>query len=240
MGEILRLITEYNLVDYAIGLMGFFSVMVVAERAKALYFDYSIRADEFMKQIRDLVQTDKIEEAIAFCAANQKKPLAHVLKRMLERADRDESSIEKGVDIAISEVAPHMTKRLGYLSMVANVTTMIGLLGTVFGLIMSFKAISFADPTQKQTLLADGIAMAMHATALGLAIAIPTMIIYSFLHAKQGRLFSEIEEHTQKILDLLMSRSYEAFNEKNAFTQPMNGALNEKFKTTAAPSSKVS
>jgi biopolymer transport protein ExbB/TolQ len=90
--------------------------------------------------------------------------------------------------------------------MVSNVVTLVGLLGTVVGLIMSFKAVSFADPAQKQSLLADGISLAMHATALGLLVAIPIMVMYSFLHARQGKIFAEIDEHSQKLIEALKSR----------------------------------
>lgn len=228
MGELFRIIVENKVLDLAIVAMGLFGVAVMADRVKALFFDYALKGDSFMNQIRELIHQDKIEDAITFCAANSKKPVAHVVKGILERSDRDDAAMERGGEIALSEVAPHMSKRLGYLSMIANVATMVGLLGTVFGLIMSFKAISFADPAQKQTLLADGIAMAMHATAMGLAIAIPMMVVYSFLHAKQNRLFSEIDEVSGKVLDMLRSRSYEGFTEKGAFPNSMMVNTNKK------------
>ncbi len=228
MGEIFRIIVEYKILDFGIVAMGLFGFAVVADRVKALYFDYALRTDAFMSQLKELIHQDKIEEAVAFCGGNAQKPLAHVLKGILERSDREDAAMERGGEIALSEVAPHMSKRLGYLSMIANVATMVGLLGTVFGLIMSFKAISFADPAQKQTLLAEGIAMAMHATAMGLAVAIPMMVIYSFLQAKQNRLFADIDEASGKLLDLLRSRSYEGFSEKGAFPNTMAIANNKK------------
>lgn len=206
-----------DVVHFSIYGMGVFGLVLILERAKALFVDYSIKGDIFMKQIKSLVEIDKIEEAITYCAANDKKPLAHVVKKILERADRDDRSIEQALDIAVGEVAPNIAKRIGYLAMIGNVVTMLGLLGTVGGLIMSFQAVSFADPTQKQILLAQGISIAMHATALGLFIAIPVMVVYSFLHAKQGRLFSEIDRCSTMVLDLLRSRGYYAFSEAAAF-----------------------
>ena len=110
-----------------------------------------------------LVQEDQMEQAITFCAANEKKPLAYVIKRVLERSDRDDKSIEHSLDIASSEIAPKIVKRLEQLAMISNVVTLIGLFGTVVGLIVAFKAISFADVAQKQTILAQGISIAMTA-----------------------------------------------------------------------------
>jgi biopolymer transport protein ExbB len=101
--------------------------------------------------------------------------------------------------------------------MVANVATLIGLLGTVIGLIMSFKAVSFADVSQKQTLLADGISLAMHSTAIGLLVAIPTMVFYSFLHDKQSKLFAEIDLCTSQVVEFLRLRGYKPFNQNTVF-----------------------
>ena len=211
MDTLMKMAVDYYLIDAAIGLMGLFGLALIFERVKALYFDYALKAEEFMAKVMKWVEEDKIEEAITYCAANEKKPLAAVVKRVLERADRDDAAIDQSLDIAASEVAPKLTKNLSYLSMVSNVVTLIGLFGTVVGLIMSFKAVSFADPSQKQSLLADGISLAMHATAAGLLVAIPVMVVYSFLHAKQGRLFNEIDQHSNKLIEALRSRDFNSF-----------------------------
>ncbi len=208
----MKFAVDNYLLDAAILGMGLFVLALVIERVKSLYFTYSINGEQFMSKLMKLVEEDKIEEGITYCGANQKKPLAHVMKRILERSDRDDHAIEASLDIAASEVAPGLSRNLNYISMASNVVTLIGLLGTVVGLIMSFKAVSFADPSQKQTLLADGISLAMHATAMGLLVAIPTMVIYSFLHAKQGRLFSEIDRSAGKLIELLKSRDLKAFD----------------------------
>lgn len=208
MDSLMKFAVDNYLLDVAIGMMGMFALALIFERTRALYFVYSIEIAPFMAKLMRLVEEDKIEEAITYCAANDKKPLAHVLKRILERSDRDDSALDQSLDIAAGEVAPGLSRNLGYLAMVSNVVTLIGLLGTVVGLIMSFKAVSFADPSQKQTLLADGISLAMHATAAGLLVAIPVMVFYSFLHAKQGRMFSEIDLNAIKLIELLKSRDF--------------------------------
>ena len=165
-----------------IGLMGIAGLALIVERIKVLYFDYAIKTDEFMRQVKSLVMKDQVDEAITFCAANENSPIAHVVKGVLQRSDRDDEGINQGLDIALSEIIPNLGKRLGYLAMIANVATLLGLLGTVTGLILSFNAVAFADPAQKQTLLAQGISTAMNTTALGLSVAIPVMIGYAFLH----------------------------------------------------------
>lgn len=211
MESVLGFLVDYKIVDYIIGLIGVFSLGLLYDRWKALYLDIPLPSEPFTRQVMTLIEQDKVEEAITFCAANEKKPLAYVIKRVLEKSDRDDSAIEASLDIAAAEVAPQLVKRLGHLPMVANVVTMVGLFGTVIGLIVAFRAVSYADVSQKQTLLAQGISMAMTATAGGLCVAIPTMFLYSFLHAKQSALFSEIDRHSQRVIEALKSRSYMPF-----------------------------
>jgi biopolymer transport protein ExbB/TolQ len=236
MDFLMKFAVDNYLIDAAIGLMGLFSISLIFERTKALFFDYALDSVSFMSKVFQLVEADKIDEAITYCAANDKKPLAFVVKRILERSDRDDSAIDQSLDIAASEVAPKLSRNLGYLSMCSNVVTLIGLLGTVVGLIMSFKAVSFADPSQKQTLLADGISLAMHSTAMGLLVAIPVMVIYSFLHARQTRLFSELDCNASKLIELLRSRDFGAFNSQGAY--PTGIGLDKKVKV-AAPNAKA-
>lgn len=221
MEGIIEFVNNYKLVDIAIVVIGLFGFVLLAERVKALFFDYVIDSDSFTKQVISLINEDKIEEAITFCAANEKKPLAYVVKRILEKSDRDEHAINQSLDIASSEIGPKLVKSLGHLAMIANVVTLIGLLGTVTGLIMAFKAVSFADVSQKQTLLAQGISMAMSATALGLMMSIPIMFIYSFLHSRQGKLFSEIDRSSSIIMEALESRLYAPFSTTAAYPADM-------------------
>ena len=240
MTDFFKLISDGGLPAYLIIGMGLFAVALIFERVSVLYFDYSIKIDEFMGQIKNLVMNDKIEEAITFCSANKKAPLAHVVKGVLERADRDDDGIYQGLDVSLSEVIPLLGKRLGYLAMIANVSTLLGLLGTISGLIMAFKAVSFADPSQKQVVLSQGISMAMNTTALGLSVAIPVMVSYAFLHSRQNALLEEITEYSTKVVDMLTTRHYQAFDTKVAFPRALaQDDLMKQDKSGPPPASKV-
>ncbi len=234
---LLNFLTNYKIVDIWIVMIGLFGIALAFDRFRALYFEYSLPTESFMKEILSLVEQDKIEEAITYCAANEKKPLAMIIKRVLEKSDQDDDAMEAALDIAASETAPKLVKSLGHISMVANVVTLVGLLGTVVGLITAFRAVSFADVAQKQTLLAEGISIAMTATALGLLFAIPCMIMYSFLHSKQSRLFSEIDLCSQKLMETLHSRIYQPFKTAQAFP---NNLKVEAMNHNSKPSAKVS
>lgn len=222
MDAVLSFLNNYKIIDGCIVATGMFGIYLLLDRYRALFFEYSLPAGPFMKQVMALIEQDKIEEAITFCSANEKKPLAYVTKRILERSDRDDEAIESSLDIAASEVAPRLMKNLGHLQMVSNVVTLIGLLGTVVGLITAFRAVSFADVAQKQTLLAEGISIAMTATMLGLMFAIPTMIAYSFLHSKQGALFNEVDQCSQKVIEALRSRIYMPYKGLTAYPSNLN------------------
>ncbi len=232
MEMLMKILVDYKIVDIAIIGVGILGFGLIFDRFKALYVDLALPTEQFMKQIMSMVEQDKVEEAITFCSANEKKPLAYVIKRILERSDRENEALHDSLDLAASEVAPKLVKNLGHLSMVANVVTLIGLLGTVCGLIVAFRAVSFADVAQKQTLLAEGISIAMSATALGLIVAIPTMFFYSFLHSKQGQLFAEIDLNSQKVIDAIKSRGYMPFAHATAYPNGVKTDMMMKNKVT--------
>lgn len=238
MDSVLSFLNNYKIIDMWIVAVGVFGIYLVFDRFRALFVEYALPAEPFLKQVMTLIEQDKLEEAITFCSANEKKPLAYITKRILERSDRDEGAIESSLDIAAAEVAPRLMKNLGHISMVSNVVTLIGLLGTVVGLITAFRAVSFADVAQKQTLLAEGISIAMTATMLGLMFAIPCMICYSFLHSKQGQLFNEIDQTSQKVIEALKSRIYMPYKGLTAYPSNLNAEGMKK--TTTPPSAKVS
>lgn len=145
--------------------------------------------------------------------------MAHIIKSVLDRADRDEESMKKSFEIAFTEVMPTVTKRLGYLAMLSNVVTLLGLLGTITGLIQAFKAVASADPSQKQEMLAAGISVAMNTTAMGLTAAIPIMIAFSVLNAKKDSILTDCAENGSKVLDLLTSRIYRSEDNAQAATK---------------------
>lgn len=216
MQGLLEMITTSGIAGYVIVALAVVALGLVIERTKTLFFDLSLKTDEFISQVRSLIVSGQIEEAITFSDANRKAPVAHIVKAIVERADRDEDSIRKGMEISFSEMLPRVTQRLGYLAMISNVVTLIGLLGTITGLILSFEAVANADPAKKGELLAQGISLAMNTTALGLTVAIPVMMAYSILHAKQNKILNECVEQSSKIMDLLSGRVYDSNKSEKA------------------------
>ncbi len=231
----LKFMNESGVVGWTILLTGIGSLILVAERAKMLYKEYGMNSEEFMGKVQTLVLAKKLDEALLMCAQLEKKPLAAAFKTILEKADRDDDSIFQAHDIALSENIPLYTKRLHYLSMLANVATLLGLLGTIHGLILSFQAVAQADPAQKQALLAQGISVSMYTTALGLAVAIPAMVFFSFLTSRQNELMEEMQEKCSKLAELLTSAHIPNLTRQNVFPDHVSTTM-----TPPNPGSKVS
>lgn len=213
----IKFMNDSGVVGWCILLVGAASLVLVAERARALYVHFGMNVNEFVDKVQNLILAKKMDEALIVCAQMEEKPLASAFKTILEKADRDDDTIFQAQDIAMSENVPLYTKRLHYLSMLANVATLMGLLGTIHGLILSFEAVATADPSQKQALLAQGISVSMYTTALGLAVAIPAMVFFSILTSRQNQLLEELQEKCSKLTELLTSAHIPSLSRQNVY-----------------------
>jgi biopolymer transport protein ExbB/TolQ len=136
--------------------------------------------------------------------------VAQIVKQALLRAHQPETLIEHGLQLAVGTATQKIQKRTTFLATIANVATLLGLFGTIAGLIHSFEAVGHADPQQKSALLAAGISQAMNATMMGLAVAIPCMVAFSFLMNRSNKLVADIEHAAIHSLDMLKQRYYSA------------------------------
>src|SRR3954471_21597105 len=131
-------------------LAGAFAAAIMVERFQALFLKYPIRDTQgFFDKIADLVLRGKLPDAVALCDRHQTKPAARVVKQALLRAHQPESLIEHGLQLAVGESAQAISKRTSFLATIANVATLLGLFGTIAGLISSFQAVGSADAQQK-------------------------------------------------------------------------------------------
>lgn len=120
-------------------------------------------------------------------------------------AGRSREEIEYSMEESLMEILPRLEKRTPYLAMLANVATLLGLLGTIIGLIAAFTAVANADPAQKANLLSQSISVAMNTTAFGLMAAIPLLLIHSYLQAKTNEIVDSFEMAGIKVLNLCAS-----------------------------------
>ena len=127
------------------------------------------------------------------------------LKKVAESETLDFRSIQNAVDEGTLEIIPTLQKRTNYLSMLANVATLTGLMGTIYGLILAFEAVGGAEipEADKPKVLAQGISIAMNTTIFGLAVAVPTLIVYNVLQNKTTQIIDEMDEHLVKLINLI-------------------------------------
>lgn len=186
-----------------------FMVAIAVERGYYIWVKSNINANKFMAEIRKLVKAGKYNQALELCEAAKDKALPRVvsagLRKVAESETVDFRAIQNSVDEGTLEVIPKLQERTGFLAMIGNVSTLIGLMGTIYGLILAFSAVSEAgyDAAQKSAFLAAGISTAMNTTLTGLAIAVPSILIYTFLHNKTMQIIDEIDEHTVKLINLI-------------------------------------
>ncbi len=190
------------------------AIAFALERTVRLFFQYNVDGTSFMFEIQKQILAGDLDGAIRVCNGATRTALARVMKAGLSRASRDDQQIQNAIDAASLEIIPKLERRLSYLSLIANIATLFGLLGTITGLIHSFAAIAIADPAQRQTILSSGISEAMNCTAFGLLTAIFAMIAHSILSAKATSLVEEIDEFGVKLMDLLSARKYKHSSEK--------------------------
>jgi len=166
-----------------------------------------IDANKFMDDIIKVLKRNKIIEAIEMCNATP-GPIAHIIKAGILKHDRSKSEIREAVEEAAQLEIPRLEKHLPILATIAHITPLLGLLGTVTGMIKSFqviqqKALAMAPVNPGD--LAGGVWEALLATLAGLAVAIPTYVAYNYLVSQVDSLVYDMERSATDLVNLLSS-----------------------------------
>jgi len=200
--SLIRAFQDGGFFMYPIAIGMGFAIAVTIERTRFLMGRFNVDGAKFYAEIKGLLERGRLKEASELCGG---APLMQILKAGIDAAPQGDKAVQNAVDEATLSLLPEVEKRTHYLSMIANVSTLMGLIGTVTGLIRSFKAVAYADPTQKGALLFKGISEAMNCTAFGLVVAIPCMVIYTVLQTKTTHIVDEVDEYSVKLINLLAS-----------------------------------
>ncbi len=201
--------SEGSFFMYFIALFAALALAIAAERMYYIVVRSNVNANKFMAEVRKLVAGGNMERAIGLCEKGKQKALPFVVLRGLKRANESETldfrAIQNAVDEGTLEVIPKLKERTNYLSMLANVATLTGLMGTIYGLILSFTAVSGegVPEAEKSKVLAKGISTAMNTTIFGLMVAIPTLIAYTFISNQTAKIIDELDEHLVKLINLI-------------------------------------
>lgn len=206
MDEIAKAMSEGGIWMYIILAVSIIAFGIMIERFVMLIFKYNINANAFMAQVQKLVMANSIDKAIKLCNAAPSAALARVIKAGLTRANKGATEIQNAVEEATLEVIPFLQKRTNSLPALANVATLMGLLGTIIGMIGAFNDLATVAPDKRTEALGKNIALAMNTTAFGLIVAIPAMLGHVMLSGVTKKIIDEIDLYSVKLENLLISR----------------------------------
>jgi len=166
------------------------------------------RTNKVWGQLVPMLKANDYERAMKM-TEQQRTPLALMLNYGFARlgSTRRRDDIEAAMEEGMMEVMPELEQRTHYLATFANIATLLGLLGTIIGLIQAFTAVAAADPAEKADLLSASISVAMNTTAFGLVAAIPMILLHSYLQTKTARLIDNLEMAAVKCLNLMTKES---------------------------------
>ncbi|MBA1146440.1 MotA/TolQ/ExbB proton channel family protein [Ectothiorhodospiraceae bacterium WFHF3C12] len=158
-------------------------------------------------QIMPMLQQGKFREAVNK-ANSSKAAIGKIMSYGLNRmgATRRREDVELAMEEGLMEAIPRLERRTHYLATLANIATLLGLLGTIIGLINAFTAVAEANPAEKADMLSASISVAMNTTAFGLMAGIPLLLIHSVLQTKATEVVDSLEMASVRVMNMLMER----------------------------------
>ena len=191
---------------YPIAIVLSIGIAVAFERYFYLVKEMRVNRQAYTKLL-PLLRQRRLKEIVEF-TKNSKSAVARIAadgvnKQQHTDVARRRSDIEAAMEEGLLEALPQIERRTPYLATFANIATLLGLLGTIIGLIAAFTAVANADPEEKATLLSQSISIAMNTTAFGLMAAIPLLLVHSMLQSKTSAIIESLEIAVVKFVNLL-------------------------------------
>lgn len=187
---------------WAILLILFFTLGLIIERAWYLYLKCGMNNSSFMAGIARYLKAGDYEKAIKY-AASVDTPLAKGVSAILTNRGKGSKAVQKAVDEVFLTEVPKVGRNIPFLPTLANLATLLGLLGTIYGLMIAFDAIANVPAAQRGQALATGISVAMSTTLWGLLVAVPTLFVHGFLAGRADKIVEEMDEKTSKLINLV-------------------------------------
>ncbi len=160
------------------------------------------------KQVEPMIRAGNLRQAQEL-VGNSRTALARILSYGLARVStaRRREDVEMAMEEGLMEIIPRLERRTPYLATFANLATLLGLLGTIIGLIDAFTAVAEANPAEKATLLSSSISVAMNTTAFGLMAGIPLLLLHAWLQSRTTEVVDSLEMATVRLLNALGTRT---------------------------------
>ncbi len=182
------------------------AVAIVVMRIYSLWFKYRLSASSFADSVVAAVDQGNYANAVQVCGQSD-HPLANISKDVLMKADKSDKEIERAYEAASAREMPKFRRFTALLPQAGNLGTLIGLLGTIHGLIAAFGGAQAEDAAQRQQVLAKGITVAFYNTFFGLSIAVFCAITYIIVNGRQGMLLEGMENALNRIRDRILDRN---------------------------------
>lgn len=203
MNPIVRAFSEGGTVMYVILVIAVLTLVLVVERFMTLK---SLRVDkkEFGDQIFRMIVGGDLRQAVSFCDSKP-TPLANTMKAGLVQAmnKRPDEEVQVAMDAAVMRETPRLEGWTSFLAVFGNISVLAGLLGTIFGMISSFRAVAKADPATKAQLLSEGISHALNCTGFGLMVAITAIVFYGLFQHMIQKTENEMIETSMSLMNLI-------------------------------------
>jgi biopolymer transport protein ExbB/TolQ len=181
-------------------------IAIVAERFIVITRASGLNSGKLIDELVRAVSTGDLATARRLARVST-APAAQVADAILRVPDPDVARMQAAADDAATLTLPALSRRLPHLNVLANVATLLGLLGTIAGLITAFSAVGAADPAQRSAFMAKGISTALNATAFGLIIAIPTLILQGVLVGMVERVAEQVDEMSIRLTNAISQHS---------------------------------
>ncbi len=198
-----RAFHEGGPVMYIILLVGLLTVFIVFERFIALK-SLTLDKKDFLDNIFSMLMRGDLRQAISFCDS-KKTPLTNTVKSGLLQVmnKRPDEEVQVAMDASVLRETPRLEGFTSFLAVTGNVSVLAGLLGTIIGMIGSFRAVAVADPAEKAQRLSEGISHALNCTAFGLLVAIVSIIFYGYFQLRISRAENDMVESSMSLLNLI-------------------------------------
>ena len=192
---------------YPILLVFAFGVAIAVERFITLTL-ITIKNRAVWSKVQPLLDSGEFTKAREM-TGNDESTISQVLNMglSLQGAVRRREDIEIAMEESMMEIVPRLEKRTPYVALASSIATLLGLLGTIMGLIQAFTAVANANPAEKADLLSASISVAMNTTAFGLMVAIPLLVVHAILTIKTGDIVDSLEMATVKALNVFSRRA---------------------------------
>jgi biopolymer transport protein ExbB len=205
-GAIIRFFQGGGEMMYPIAIVLVIGVAIAIERY--MYLTYTaLRNRGLWNEVSPLLAQGNFRQAVQVTSKSSAaigQILSYGLARIQSARRRDD--IEKAMEESLMDIVPRLEKRTHYIATFANLATLLGLLGTVIGLINAFAAVSTVNPAEKANLLSASISVAMNCTAFGLMTAVPLLLIHAVLQTKTTELIDSLEMASVKFLNAIVER----------------------------------